>query len=131
GGGGAAGAALPGGPEPVPLGPPARPGGGVPPPFFAGGGPPPPAPPLEGQEIAATVSCVVLNTAVTLAGLALWRTGVIRFRTDVGLWAWFDAVALLMIMDLAMYVLHRLGHHPWLFPLLHRMHHTYDRPRPL
>src|SRR5258708_1554981 len=65
----------------------------------------PPAPPLEGQEIAATVSCVVLNTAVTLAGLILWRTGIIRFRSDVGVWAWLDAAVLLMIMDLAMYVL--------------------------
>jgi sterol desaturase/sphingolipid hydroxylase (fatty acid hydroxylase superfamily) len=91
----------------------------------------PPAPPLEREEVAATVSCVVLNTMVTLAGLGLWRMGIIRFRTDVGVWAWLDALALLMIMDLAMYVLHRLGHHPWLFPLLHRMHHTYDRPRPL
>jgi sterol desaturase/sphingolipid hydroxylase (fatty acid hydroxylase superfamily) len=91
----------------------------------------PPAPPLERQEVAATVSCVVLNTGVTLAGLGLWRMGIIRFRGDVGVWAWLDALALLMIMDLAMYVLHRLGHHPWLFPLLHRMHHTYDRPRPL
>ncbi len=91
----------------------------------------PPAPPLEGQEIAATVSCVILNTVVTIVGFILWRTGIMRFRTDFGMWAWLDALALLMIMDLAMYLLHRLGHHPWLFPLLHRMHHTYDRPRPL
>jgi sterol desaturase/sphingolipid hydroxylase (fatty acid hydroxylase superfamily) len=34
-------------------------------------------------------------------------------------------------MDLAMYVLHRLAHHPLLFPLLHRLHHRYERPRPL
>jgi sterol desaturase/sphingolipid hydroxylase (fatty acid hydroxylase superfamily) len=89
------------------------------------------APPLRRQEVAITVSTVLLNTAVTLAGLLLWRAGVIRFRTDVGAWAWLDVVILLLVMDLAMYVLHRLAHHPWLFPLLHRMHHDYDRPRPL
>src|SRR5262249_10163316 len=76
------------------------------------------APALDRQELAAATSCVLLNTAVTLAGLALWRAGTICFRSDVGVWAWLDVAALLLIMDLAMCVLHRLGHHPWLFPLL-------------
>ncbi len=90
-----------------------------------------PAPPVEHAEIAVAASAVLLNTVTTLVGLALWRRGVIQFRTDVGLWALFDVVALLMIMDLAMYGLHRLAHHPWIFPRMHRLHHEYDRPRPL
>lgn len=87
--------------------------------------------PLERGEIAVAASNVVLNTAVTIVGLFLWRAGIIRFRTDVGWRAWLDVLALLAIMDFAMYVLHRLAHHRWIFPLMHRMHHTYDRPRPL
>jgi sterol desaturase/sphingolipid hydroxylase (fatty acid hydroxylase superfamily) len=90
-----------------------------------------PPPPLARLEIAVTVSTVLLNTVTTLVGLFLWRAGIIRFRTDVGLWAWLDILVLLLIMDLAMYLLHRLAHHPWIFPLMHRMHHEYDRPRPL
>lgn len=91
----------------------------------------PPPPPLERLEVLVTISSVLLNTVVTIGGLFLWRAGWIRFRTDAGVWAWLDVVALLLIMDLAMYVLHRLAHHPWLYPILHRLHHRYDKPRPL
>jgi sterol desaturase/sphingolipid hydroxylase (fatty acid hydroxylase superfamily) len=82
-------------------------------------------------ELAAAASAVVLNTLVTLVGLLLWRAGVVRFRDDLGPWAIADVFVLLLAMDLAMYVLHRMAHHPWLFPLLHRLHHRFDRPRPL
>src|SRR5262245_14590613 len=70
----------------------------------------PPAPPLERQEVLVTCSTVLLNTVVTLAGWFLWRAGIIRYRTDVGVWAWLDIPILLLVMDLAMYVLHRLAH---------------------
>jgi sterol desaturase/sphingolipid hydroxylase (fatty acid hydroxylase superfamily) len=90
-----------------------------------------PAPPLQRLEIIVAGSSVLLNTVTTLVGLFLWRWQIIRFRTDTGVWAWLDVAALLLIMDLAMYVLHRLAHHPWIFPLMHRMHHDYDKPRPL
>jgi sterol desaturase/sphingolipid hydroxylase (fatty acid hydroxylase superfamily) len=90
-----------------------------------------PPPPLSHLEVAVTISTVLLNTVTTLVGLFLWRADVIRFRTDVGVWAWLDILVLLLVMDLAMYVLHRVAHHPWIFPLMHRMHHDYDRPRPL
>jgi sterol desaturase/sphingolipid hydroxylase (fatty acid hydroxylase superfamily) len=87
--------------------------------------------PLSRMEAAVAASCVLLNTVVTIVGLFLWRAGLIRYRTDVGLWAFLDVVVLLLVMDLAMYFLHRLAHHPALYPLLHRLHHEYDRPRPL
>lgn len=87
--------------------------------------------PLAKLEVLVAGSNVLLNTVTTLVGLFLWRAGYIRFRTDAGIWAWLDVLALLVIMDFAMYWLHRLAHHPWLFPLLHRLHHEYDRPRPL
>ncbi len=91
--------------------------------------PPPPA--LEVVEVAAAISCLLLNTVVTIAGLLLWRQGIIQFRRDVGVLALLDVVLLLLVMDFAMYVLHRVAHHPWLYPFLHRMHHRFDRPRPL
>lgn len=91
----------------------------------------PAPPPLERLEVLVTISTVLLNTVVTIGGLFLWRAGLIRFRTDTGVWAWLDIVALLLIMDLAMYLLHRLAHHRWFYPVLHQLHHRYDRPRPL
>lgn len=90
-----------------------------------------PAPPIERFELVIAASSVFLNTVVTIIGLFLWRAGWITFRTDAGIWAWLDVLALIVIMDLAMYVLHRVAHHPWLYPLLHKMHHFYDKPRPL
>lgn len=87
--------------------------------------------PLARIEVAAAAGCVLMNTCVTILGLVLWRNGIIRFRTDVGVWAWLDVVALLLIMDFLMYFLHRIAHHPLLFGLMHRLHHNYDRPRPL
>src|SRR5262249_36003945 len=87
--------------------------------------------PLCRLEVAIALSNVLLNTVVTLVGLFLWRWGVIRFRMDVGVWAWLDVLVLLLVMDLAMYVLHRLAHHPLLYPLMHKLHHEYDRVRPL
>ena len=87
--------------------------------------------PLAKIEVAAAAGCVLMNTCVTILGLVLWRNDIIRFRTDVGVWAWLDVVALLLIMDFLMYFLHRIAHHPLLFGLMHRLHHDYDRPRPL
>jgi sterol desaturase/sphingolipid hydroxylase (fatty acid hydroxylase superfamily) len=87
--------------------------------------------PITHLELAVAAGSVVLNTVVTLAGFLLWRAGIVRFRDDVSLWAAVDVIVLLFAMDLAMYVLHRVAHRPWLFPLLHRLHHRFDRPRPL
>jgi Delta7-sterol 5-desaturase len=74
---------------------------------------------------------VLLNTMTTLAGLFLWRKGVINFRSDVGLLALVDVLVLLLGMDLLMYLLHRMAHTRILYTLLHQFHHRYDRPRPL
>jgi sterol desaturase/sphingolipid hydroxylase (fatty acid hydroxylase superfamily) len=90
-----------------------------------------PAPPLRRIEIALTVSTVLLNTVTTLVGLFLWRANIIHFRTDTGALACLDVLVLLLMMDFAMYILHRVAHHPFLFPILHRLHHEFDRPRPL
>jgi sterol desaturase/sphingolipid hydroxylase (fatty acid hydroxylase superfamily) len=90
-----------------------------------------PAPPVQRLEVVIALSTVLLNTVTTLLGLFLWRAGTLHFRTDVGAWAWLDVLVLLLVMDLAMYLLHRTAHHPWTYPLMHWLHHAYDRPRPL
>ncbi len=87
--------------------------------------------PLTRTEVTVALANVLLNTLTTLAGLWLWRKGVIRFRTDAGLRAVADVLLLLLTMDLLMYLLHRLAHTRPLYTLLHQFHHRYDRPRPL
>lgn len=87
--------------------------------------------PLTRGEVALALFNVALNTATTLAGLWLWRRGVIALRTDVSWRAWLDVPILVLVMDAAMYALHRIAHTRLLFPLLHERHHRYERPRPL
>ena len=91
----------------------------------------PPPPPVEATEVALAVSCVGFNTLVTFAGWWLWRAGFITIRRDTGFRAWLDAAVLLALMDLAMYLTHRLAHLPWVYPVVHATHHRYDHPRPL
>lgn len=91
----------------------------------------PPAPPLARAELAYAVSTVVINSAVTIAGLELWRRGLVRFRLDVGARALLDVIVLLLAMDLAMYFLHRVAHGRLFFALAHCQHHRYAHPRAL
>src|SRR5437667_11227175 len=65
-----------------------------------------PPEPLTTIEVVVVVVNVILNTATTVAGLWLWRHGVIRFRADIGVLAFADILVLLIVMDLLMYVLH-------------------------
>jgi lathosterol oxidase len=83
------------------------------------------------SELVVVIANVLLNTLTTLVGLWLWRKGVIHFRNDAGVLAAIDVIFLLLVMDLMMYMLHRIAHTPGLYSLLHKFHHQYDRPRPL
>jgi Delta7-sterol 5-desaturase len=85
----------------------------------------------DALEISLVVLTLLLNTAVTVAGLWLWRQGIVQFREDVGWRAWLDILILILLMDFAMYFLHRLAHVKCIFPLLHSTHHRYENPRPL
>lgn len=85
----------------------------------------------DAVEISLVVLTLLLNTAVTVAGLWLWRRGIVQFREDTGWRAWLDVLILIAVMDFAMYFLHRIAHVKWIFPLLHSTHHRYENPRPL
>lgn len=87
---------------------------------------------LSRQEIGLATSTVLLNSLVTIAGLFLWRRGIIQFRTDMGFFTvLLDLAFLVLVMDVCMYVLHRVAHIPIFFKIVHRTHHCYDNPRPL
>ncbi len=91
-----------------------------------------PAPdPISLAEVLLAGSCIVLNALVLFAGTILWRDGIIQVRREVDLRVLLDVVVLFFAMDFAMYVLHRVAHLRWLFPLIHATHHRYENPRPL
>ena len=90
------------------------------------------APAVTRTELALAASCVVLNSVVMVVGWALFVRGVVRIDTTTHAWRWIvDALLLLLVMDLAMYVTHRIAHHPLAYRWIHGVHHRYDRPRPL
>jgi lathosterol oxidase len=91
-----------------------------------------PPPPITPLEIMLAISCVLLNSLVTWVGVILWRAGIVQLR-PVGslLNVVVDFLVLFFAMDFAMYVFHRVAHHPWLYPLIHDTHHRFENPRPL
>ena len=91
----------------------------------------PEPPPIERYEVVLAAACVVLNSAVTFAGLLLWRAEWIRFRADTGPRVLVDFVVLTLVMDAAMYVMHRVAHVRFLYAHLHAPHHRYVHTRPL
>lgn len=86
---------------------------------------------IDAVEISLVISTVLLNTVVTIIGFWLWRKGIVQFRTDTGWRLLLDVLLLIIGMDWAMYILHRLAHLKWLFPILHSTHHRYENPCPL
>jgi Delta7-sterol 5-desaturase len=88
-------------------------------------------PRLTRVEVLIAAGTVVVNAAVTVAGFALFRAGILRVSAATGFRVALDVVFLFLVMDAAMYALHRLAHVAALFPLGHRLHHRFDRPRAL
>ncbi|MDX1992013.1 MAG: sterol desaturase family protein [bacterium] len=90
-----------------------------------------PPEPITRLEIAYATICVILNAFVAVAGIVLWRAGIITVYFDLGWRVLLDVVVLIAAMDFAMYVFHRVAHIRWLYPLIHRTHHRFENPRPL
>ncbi len=91
-----------------------------------------PPPPITAIEIILAISCVLFNSLITWVGVVLWRVGIIQLRpADSIIGVFVDCVVLFLAMDFAMYVFHRVAHHPLLYPIIHDTHHRFDNPRPL
>ena len=82
-------------------------------------------------EIGLTISTIIFNTIVTIIGWIMWKENIIQFRRDFGFYAFLDVVILFIAMDFFMYILHRVAHHPLLYPYLHATHHRFDKPHPI
>ena len=88
--------------------------------------------PLTVLEIGYAASCVFLNIVVTVIGVILWQSDVIHVRFEpTVLTTIADTFILFFAMDFAMYVFHRVAHHPRLYPVIHVTHHRFENPRPL
>ena len=74
---------------------------------------------------------VLLNSVVTWVGWRLWTDGHFTVTTSLGSRSIVDGVVMMIVLDLAMYLSHRLAHSRVLYPLVHLLHHRYLEPRPL
>ena len=79
-------------------------------------------------EVALSALTVLLNVAITCAGLALYRAGVIALPRGLSAWVLVDLVVFTLAMDGLMYGLHRVAHLGPIYRLIHRVHHAYDNP---
>ncbi|MFF2041341.1 sterol desaturase family protein [Kitasatospora sp. NPDC058170] len=90
----------------------------------------PAPPPPDRRELALVVVAVLLNSAVGVAGWALWQADWIRLTADTGLRAAAELLVFTLVMDALMYVGHWLAHQRRLYRLAHELHHRYPDPRP-
>jgi Delta7-sterol 5-desaturase len=74
---------------------------------------------------------VIVNTLITWVGWWLWRNGNIAIDPRIGWRTVTDALAMVVVLDFAMYVAHRVAHLARLYPLVHQTHHRFTDPRTL
>lgn len=78
------------------------------------------------------VLIILLNSLVAIIGWILWREGWIEIELES---SWpqrcFDLMILTLMMDLVMYITHRIAHIPILYSLVHDKHHQAEHAHPL
>lgn len=89
------------------------------------------APAATPVEWLAAMVTVLGNTALTVIGVALWRSGHIVVPADNSWRIVLDIAMIVLIFDLVLYVAHSVAHWPIVYALAHRFHHRYREPKPL
>lgn len=87
--------------------------------------------PVSLKESVYCVSTVILNSAVTLAGWYLWKLDIIKIKSSVDIQSFLDILVLFFSLDFFMYILHRIAHIRFFYPLLHKTHHNYKEVKPV
>lgn len=74
---------------------------------------------------------LIINTLITIVGYQLWQSHWIVLTHGNWISMFFDTIIFILIIDLSMYLLHRVAHWPVLFPWLHGTHHQHTNPSPI
>lgn len=87
--------------------------------------------PISRSDIVMTCGAVLMNAIVSLGGWWIWRQG----GLSLAAFSWgrllYDFIAMLMLMDVGMYVSHRLAHIPIVYDMVHRRHHEHTETNAL
>lgn len=87
--------------------------------------------PLKLSEILSALGAVILNSLVSVIGWMAWRDGYIDIKVMPFGRAILDCIVMLIVMDLGMYVFHRLAHVPAIYNLMHAFHHRHESTNPI
>lgn len=83
-------------------------------------------------EVGLALGCVLNNCLITILGFYLWKHGILVIRSAASFYD--DALSFLVlfiVMDIAMYGLHRIAHVKFIYPYFHKTHHKFTEIRPL
>lgn len=84
---------------------------------------------ISKHEIAWTLSTIFFNTVVTFAGYELFKRQIVVFDFEVKpLHMLLDFAMLVILMDLSMYLFHRVIHNFSFIYKYHDLHHHYNKP---
>lgn len=87
--------------------------------------------PVRPVELAAAFGSIILNAGISVAGWSLWRAGWIEIRPTGIASSAIDCAVFILVMDLGMYLFHRLAHIPAIYRLVHRFHHRHETTNPI
>jgi len=84
--------------------------------------------PVIRSDIYLSVCTVICNSAVMLIGVLLWKKQLVAVADHSSWFAVvFQVILLIVLMDLLMYLFHRLAHIPAVYAFLHKRHHEHIR----
>ncbi len=92
----------------------------------------PPAKPLRVQAWLLAISTVLINSAISVAGWLAWKSGFLLLNLNATPFEIVrDTLVLVLTMDFALYILHRIAHARWFYSWAHYLHHEYREVRML
>jgi len=81
---------------------------------------------LTHGDLLMVLGAIMMNAVFSLLGWELWRQGWLMLTSSRSILSVIlQAVVLLLVMDLGMYLTHRIAHVRWIYPWLHRTHHGH------
>lgn len=77
-------------------------------------------------DVLLSILVVICNSSVFLLGFLLWKNGIITVKGNSFPTSLFEVVLLILAMDLAMYIFHRVAHFKFFFKYVHGQHHQHE-----
>lgn len=77
------------------------------------------------SDLQLTTAAIAMNVLISCIGWAGWKRGWVPLASPSMSGTMITWGAMVIVMDLGMYLTHRLAHHRSIYPWLHRQHHDH------